>query len=391
MFIQAGDLLVHASVEGPAHAPPVLLLHSIGTSHHVWDPQAAALAQRYRVIRMDLRGHGFSGVTPQPYSMEMLARDGLALLDALGIDQAHVAGLSIGGRIAMQMAVIAPERVSSLLLLDTALEFPPADLWQQRVDAVLANGTVALVEAVMPRWVLDPSRPDSQGLRRMLLSTDREGYAGCAAALRDARAADVAGKIPVPTTVVVGDRDIPSPPEAAQAIVDAIPGSRLVVMPDAAHIPTLERAGPVTEAMLAHLDAQVGMGRSGQEAGLAVRKSVLGEAHVARAQSLTTALDAPFQDWITSNVWGGIWTRPGLSRHTRSLLTLAMMAALGRQEEFELHVKATRNTGVTPEELAEVLLQVGAYAGVPAANSALKIAKATLTRMAEEEGEKGKG
>ena len=115
---------------------------------------------------------------------------------------------------------------------------------------------------------------------------------------------------------------------------------------------------------------------------MAVRKSVLGEAHVARAEAAKGPLDVAFQEWITRNVWGGIWTRPGLPRHTRSLLTLAMMAALGRHEEFVLHVRATRNTGVTPEEIAEVLLQVGAYAGVPAANSALKIAKRILAEDA---------
>ncbi|QYU71112.1 4-carboxymuconolactone decarboxylase [Leptolyngbya sp. 15MV] len=128
--------------------------------------------------------------------------------------------------------------------------------------------------------------------------------------------------------------------------------------------------------MLAHL-AALGP-QHGAEGGLAIRRSVLGEAHVARAQQGVTPLDAAFQHWITANVWGGVWTRPGLPRHTRSMLTLAMMAALGRHEEFELHVRATRNTGVTAEELSEILLQVGAYAGVPAANSAYKIAKRIL-------------
>ena len=110
-----------------------------------------------------------------------------------------------------------------------------------------------------------------------------------------------------------------------------------------------------------------------------IRKATLGEAHVARAQKNITPFDAAFQEWITANVWGGIWTRPGLTRHQRSMLVLAVTAALGRHEEFELHVRATRNTGVTPEEISELLLQVGAYAGVPAANSAIKIAKRILS------------
>ena len=376
MFLHLGDIVVHAAVEGPAEAPPLLMLHSIGTSMHVFEPQVAVLARTHRVIRMDLRGHGLSGVTDGDYSMELHAADALALLDALGVRQAHVLGLSIGGRIAMQLAAMAPDRVLSLMLMDTALEFLPPKAWQDRIDAVREIGTQALVEVVMPRWVVDPSLASSQGLRQMLLRTDRRGYAGSAAALRDARAAQVAGRIACPTTVMVGDRDIATPPAMAREIEAAIPGSRYVEISEAGHLPTLERAEQATAAILEHFATLAPA--AGRDAGMAVRKSVLGEAHVARAGANITPLDAPFQDWITANVWGGIWTRPGLTRHTRSLLCIGMMAALARHEELELHLRATRNTGVTPEEVGEVLLQVGAYAGVPAANSALKIAKAVL-------------
>jgi 3-oxoadipate enol-lactonase/4-carboxymuconolactone decarboxylase len=174
----------------------------------------------------------------------------------------------------------------------------------------------------------------------------------------------------------VGEADIATPPAMAEAVAAAIPGSRLVRIPEAAHIPTFETAAPVTRVIEEHLSRLLHPEGSG--AGLALRRAVLGEAHVAGAAEAITPLDAPFQEWITENVWGGVWTRPGLDRRTRSMLTLAMMAALGRHEEFELHVHATRNTGVTEEELSEILLQVGAYAGVPAANSALKIAKRVL-------------
>lgn len=384
MFVQIGDHLVHCVVEGPQDAPAVLLLHSIGTTQHVWDPQAPALARSFRVIRPDLRGHGLSAVAAGEYSMRGLAQDALDLLDALGVERAHVAGLSIGGRIAQQVAADAPERVASLLLVDTALEFPGPDLWQQRIDTVLSQGMAALVDAVMPRWVMDAGTPSAQGLRRMLLTTDPTGYAGAAAALRDARAEDVRGLISGPCTVIVGEHDAASPVAAAEALRDSIPGAGLVILPGANHIPNFEAAEALTAAMLAHLEAQAAPPSDPLEAGLAVRKAVLGEAHVARAAAAATALDAPFQDYITRNVWGQIWTRPGLPRHTRSLLTLGVLAALARDDEFVLHVKATKQTGVTPEQLAEVLLQVGAYAGVPAANHALKLAKATYRQMEEE-------
>jgi 4-carboxymuconolactone decarboxylase len=112
------------------------------------------------------------------------------------------------------------------------------------------------------------------------------------------------------------------------------------------------------------------------EEGMAVRRQVLGSEHVDRVTAATSELDRGFQDWITENVWGGIWTRPGLDLKTRSMLTIAILGALNH-EELELHLRAARNTGVTPPEVAEVLLHVAAYAGVPAANRAFKLAKST--------------
>ena len=120
------------------------------------------------------------------------------------------------------------------------------------------------------------------------------------------------------------------------------------------------------------------------DAGLAVRRRVLGEAHVKRSIENASAFDSDFQDLMTRHAWGDIWTRPGLDHRTRSLITIAMLAALGRNEELELHVRATRNTGATADEVKEVLMQVAIYAGVPAANSAFRIAKAALAEIAKE-------
>jgi 4-carboxymuconolactone decarboxylase len=120
------------------------------------------------------------------------------------------------------------------------------------------------------------------------------------------------------------------------------------------------------------------------DAGLAVRRRVLSEAHVKRALENTTAFDADFQQMITRYAWGEIWTRPGLDLKTRSIITIAILAVLGRNEELDLHVRATRNTGATPDDVKEVLMQVAVYAGVPAANSAFRIAKAALAEIAKE-------
>ena len=120
--------------------------------------------------------------------------------------------------------------------------------------------------------------------------------------------------------------------------------------------------------------------------GMALRKSVLGAEHVERAEAGKTEFDADYQRYITENAWGTIWTRPGLDKKTRHMLTIAMLAALGKHDELAMHIRATRNTGVTPEELREVLLHVSVYAGVPAANSAFAIAKRVYKEI--EEGKK---
>ncbi|MDB5368446.1 MAG: pcaC [Roseomonas sp.] len=381
MFLTANGLNIHVQVEGPPGADVVLLLHSLGTNLHIWDAQAAALARQYRVIRPDLRGHGLTETTPGPYGIDGLARDALAVLDALGVTKAHVAGISIGGMIAQSLAAQAPARVDRLVLVDTALAIQPAQNWLDRAALVREQGMGAVAEAVLARWVTPPSlsSPAAQGLRAMLLRTDPEGYAAAAEAIAATDLTASTRGLRHPALVLVGDADAATPLASAEALRDAIPGAELEVLADAAHIPTVERPEAVTRAILRFL--QPDAAADPYAAGLAVRKAVLGAAHVARASAAVTALDAPFQDYITRSVWGGIWTRPGLPRHTRSLLTLGLMAALGREGEFVLHVRATRNTGVTPEEIAEVLLQVGAYAGVPAANHALKLARQTLEDM----------
>jgi 3-oxoadipate enol-lactonase/4-carboxymuconolactone decarboxylase len=159
---------------------------------------------------------------------------------------------------------------------------------------------------------------------------------------------------------------------AAQALNAAIAGSALVIIENAAHIPTVEKPAEVTAALNAFLAPPV---TDYFAAGMNVRRQVLGEAHVARATANITDLDRDFQAFITRTAWGGVWTRPGLDRRTRSLLTIAMMASLGHEEELKLHLRASKNTGATPADIAESLMQVAVYAGVPAANSAFRTAK----------------
>jgi len=117
------------------------------------------------------------------------------------------------------------------------------------------------------------------------------------------------------------------------------------------------------------------------DAGMSVRRSVLGDAHVDRAEANKTDFDADFQRFITEGAWGSVWSRPGITRRERSLLTIVLLAALGHENELAMHIRAARNTGATPEDIKEALLHVAVYAGVPAANAAFAVAKRTYAEM----------
>jgi 3-oxoadipate enol-lactonase len=251
MKLDLPGLNMQLRADGPQEAPPLLMLHSLGTDGRVWQPQAEALAGRFRVLRPDLRGHGLTDVTSGPYTIGGMARDVLHVLDALGIDRLPVVGLSIGGMIAQSLAHQAPGRVAALVLCDTALAIPPAALWRERAATVRAHGMAAIADAVLACWLTPAAAPEAMAsLRAMLLGTDPEGYAGAAEAIAVADLTEATRELRLPALVLVGDRDEATPLAAAEALRAAIPGARLGLIAGAAHIPTLEQPRRVTEALL---------------------------------------------------------------------------------------------------------------------------------------------
>ncbi|HQT63630.1 MAG: 3-oxoadipate enol-lactonase [Acidocella sp. 20-57-95] len=374
MFLRVKDINIHVLIEGPPGATPLVLLHSLGTNAHIWDPQVAELSRSFRVIRPDLRGHGLTEATDGPYSMALLADDLASLLAALQVKKAHIAGISIGGMIAQAFAANHQDQVASLILCDTAMAIPPAENWTLRAAKVRAEGIGVIQEAVIANWVTAGfiNAPETAGLRAMLLRTPAESYAAACEAIAAADLSASTATLKIPTLVLVGSEDKPTPVAFAQALHAAIAGSSLVIIEGAAHIPSVEKPAEITNAIVSFLRPST---TDYFEDGMNVRKQVLGEAHVARATANITDLDRDFQAFITRTAWGSVWTRPGLDRRTRSLLTIAMLASLGHEEELKLHLRASKNTGATPADIAEVLMQVAVYGGVPAANSAFRTAK----------------
>jgi 3-oxoadipate enol-lactonase/4-carboxymuconolactone decarboxylase len=377
---------LHAVVDGPADAPAVLLLGSLGSTVQMWEPQVAALAERFRVVRCDLRGHGRSPVPPGPYSLDDLADDAVALLDRLDIATASVVGLSLGGMTALRLAAREPERVDRLAVLCSSALLGPPSGWTERAALVRAEGTAAVAPAVVARWFTDELRNRDPELvsrmQQMIGSTPAEGYAGCCEAIA---AMDLRADLPritAPTLTIAGAEDPATPPDHLAVVAAGVTDGRSLVLPRAAHLASWEQAVAVNAALLTHLSA--GRGDAARlAAGMRVRRAVLGDAHVDRAVAATTAFTAGFQDLITRHAWGDVWTRPGLDRRTRSLLTLALLTALGHEKELAMHVRAALSNGVTPQEISEVLLHSAVYAGVPAANRAFVVAQQVLAELEE--------
>lgn len=370
------DLRVFYRLEGATDRPVVMLSHSLGLDHGMWDLQMQGLLQSHHVLRYDTRGHGATDAPSGDYTVEQLGRDALTLLDRLGIDRVAWVGVSLGGLIGQWMAAHAPNRLTHLVLANTTPRIAEPDGMEQRRQTVLASGMAPIVDTAMSRFfvkaLVEANPPHVASARETVRTTNPVGYAGCCAALRDADLLTLLPRIHTPTLVVSGDADDAMPwPEHGGVLQRQIQGARAVRLATA-HISNLGLPRTFTRVLLEFLssrDADVAA------RGDAVRRAVLGDAHVDRATSHATDLTHGFQDLITRYVWGAIWTRPGLDHVTRRLLVLTTTAALGRWEEFRLHVTAGLAHGLEWCDVEEVLLQVAVYAGVPAANTAFHIAQ----------------
>ena len=378
-------MIVHYKLTGPESAPVVVFSNSIGTTLSMWDAQARALDGRYRLLRYDTRGHGQTPVLDEPATIEALADDLVGLLDQLGISRAHVVGLSLGGMTAQAVAARYPARVKGLVLMATSA-YLPGD-WEARAARVRASGMASIVDAAIPRWftpAFQTAAPETVGMiREQFLAIDPRGYAVCCRAIAGL---DLRGvTITAPTLIIAGADDPATPPAMSEDLRARIPGATLLVLPHAAHLLAVEQPEAVNRHLVAFLDGLEGYrGGATFEAGVANRRAVLGVEHVARSLGAAGAFGGPWQDFITRVAWGEVWGDATLPWKTRSLVTLALMVALGREEEFKLHVRPALRNGVTLEELRALLMQCAVYAGVPAANGAFRWVRETLGRELDE-------
>jgi 3-oxoadipate enol-lactonase len=249
---------VDATVDGPEDAPVVVLSNSLGATRAMWDPQVPALAERYRVVTYDTRGHGSSPAPDGPYTLDDLVDDVVALLDRLGAERAHVAAVSLGGMTALRLAAREPRRVHRLAVLCSSAKTEPKG-FLDRAAAARAEGTASFAPAVVSRWLTPAyaaAHPDLVArLEAMVAGSDDEGYASCAEVVGGVDLRADLGRITAPTLVVSGADDPALPPEHQRVIADGVAGAGLLSLSPAAHLANLEQPLQVTGALLGHLDA----------------------------------------------------------------------------------------------------------------------------------------
>ncbi|VFA90656.1 3-oxoadipate enol-lactonase 2 [Nocardia farcinica] len=385
---------------GSPELPLLVCGPSLGTSAHgLWSATAARLGDLFHVVGWDLPGHGDNRApVTGGFTMAELA-SGVAdfvdrVLDERGEPggRFHYAGDSVGGAVGLQLLLDRPGRIPAAVLACTAARIGDEAMWRERADLVRALGTGAVVDGSAKRWFapgfLDRHTDTAGGLLRTLADTDPAGYAAVCDALAtfDARA-DLA-EITTPVLALAGAYDRATPVAAMAELAHGVGNGRLIVLDRCAHLAPVEAPGDTARIIR---DAARDTGSSAtptepaptvaerRAAGMRVRRAVLGDVHVDRATAATTELTREFQEFITDYAWGGIWTRPGLDRRSRSMITLTALVARGHHDELAMHLRAARTNGLTDAEIKEVLLQSAIYCGVPDANTAFRIAQQTLT------------
>lgn len=250
------DLRLHATLEGPADAPALVLLHALGTSLTLWDALLAHLPG-LRVLRLDLRGHGRSDVPPAPYAMGTLVRDVERVIDHFALKDTVVVGVSLGGMIAQGLAIKRLDLVRGLVLSNTAARIGTAAQWQDRIALVRDQGLKAIADPTMERWLGRGWRdnPALPALRQGFLQTDPQGWMGCAAAIAGTDFYETTARLRLPTLAIAGANDGSTPPDLVRETAELIPGARFHLIHGAGHLPMAEKPAEYAAALTGFLKA----------------------------------------------------------------------------------------------------------------------------------------
>ncbi len=259
MIVEANGIKINYEFSGKEPAPVVVLSHSLACSQVMWWPQLELLEAHFRVLRYDTRGHGNSDAPQGAYTLNQLVDDAVGMLDALEIKRVHWVGLSMGGMIAQGLALNHPGRLNTLVLADTAAIIPAEaqPVWQERIDAASSGGMQAVAESTLERWFtpsyLKQNSPGIDRIRQQILATPLAGYIGCSEAIRRLNYLEQLNTVQINTLIMVGADDPGTPVAASEAMHAQIKNSKLVVIPQAAHLSNIEQADTFNEELMVFL------------------------------------------------------------------------------------------------------------------------------------------
>lgn len=338
----------------------------------MWDEVVPYLLPYFRVLRYNTSPSDVESKC----SIDDLGEQVIQLMDELGIETAYYCGLSMGGLIGQWLGIHHPQRFKKIVLSNTGAKIGNDERWNGRIETITQQGMGAIVEDTMERWFTEAFRQTNPTrvaeTKAMFLRSNIKSYSKCCEAIRDADFREKLHQLSVETLVITGDEDPVTNVEQAEFLAKNIPNAQLKVL-HARHLASTELPKEYAELLIDFFIAPHGSAR-----GLHVRRTVLGDEHVDRATAKINEFNGDFQDFITRYAWGEIWTRPDLSKHNRSLITMAMLIALNRKAEFKMHVKAALNNGVSVAEIKEVIMHSALYCGLPAANEAFHTAEEVL-------------
>jgi len=397
--------LLHAALS-PARV--LVVGAGLGTgAHALWSLAAERMGEDTFVVGYDLPGHGASAPQAEPCTIAELADAVVAAVARLrdeGSIPAEVpvffAGVSLNGCVALQLALDHADEIAGVAVICSAARIGEPQAWRERAELVERAGTPTMVAGSAERWFapgfIERHPERATALLHTLQEADRHSYARLCEALGDFDVRERLATITVPVLTVHGAHDTVTPPAAGEEIAAAVHGTTVVTFDDAAHQAPLEQPEATAEALRAFLagavsggQAPIGhqMDRTAQEvldAGMAVRREVLGGAHVDRAEAKKDETTEDFQNLISRYAWGTIWTRPGLDRRMRSAVTITAMVSGGYWDECAMHLRAALRNGLSREEIREILLQTAIYASVPAANIAFALAQRVFAEVDED-------
>jgi 3-oxoadipate enol-lactonase len=245
MKVEGNGIRIEYDIQG--EGPWVVMSHSLACTSAMWDDQVRTLSSRYKVLCFDTRGHGGTDAPAGAYTLAQLSDDLHALLGKLNVTSPHFVGLSMGGMIGMTYALAHPGVFKSLVLCDTSSRIPAEakPIWEERIKVATTQGMQPLLDSTLKRWFTEPylakGGPVLDKVKKMILNTPAPGYAGCCHAIPQINLTDKLGAIECPVQIIVGDKDAGTPVAMSEAIHRAIPGSELVIIPDASHLSNMEQ------------------------------------------------------------------------------------------------------------------------------------------------------